>query len=87
MSDSILADGSVELFQRWQPGGAQGIDHQKFVVGEQYLFAIALSNGRWEIHAVVANSDPGFELPIGFSWSKVEWFIPCSEFDFPKVEK
>lgn len=96
MSDTndIHSDGSVELIQRWLPGGAQGNKYQLFEDGEQYLFAVRLSGDTWEFHSVVANSDlelgcdfrtPGGDSWCDWTWSDVEWFIPCRKLDLPFI--
>ena len=96
MDTDIHADGSVELIQRWLPGGAQGNTDQEFIDGDQYLFAVRLAGDSWEFHVVVAKCDHWdhegceFETPNGeawcdWSWSEVEWFVPCSDLDLPYV--
>lgn len=90
----IHSDGSVELQQRWQPGGAQGNSDQVFVDGDQYLFAIRLATDHWEYHIVIANCDSEsrlyWETPAGdawgaFDWTDVEWFVSCNDFDLPFI--
>lgn len=89
----IHADGSVELFQRWRPGGAQGNADQNFVDGDQYLFAVRLAGDSWEFHAVIAKCCPelGCDFatvqgdPWDWSWSEVEWFVPCADLDLPYI--
>lgn len=99
-SSDIHSDGTVELMQRWQPGGAQGNAEQLFEDGEAYLFAVRIAESsrhpaRWEIWTVIARGDS--ESPITFDtadgepwdawdWDSVEWFIPCSDIDLPYVE-
>lgn len=93
-STDIHDDGSVELFQRWQPGGAQGNKEQVFLDGDQYLFAVRLAGDTWDFHAVIAKCDPelgcDFDTTTGdswsdWSWSDVEWFIPCRDLDLPYI--
>ena len=89
----IHADGSVELCQRWRPGGAQGNEDQIFLDGDEYIFAVRLSTDSWELHSVSASVIPeeGVEFLtvdsgdawIAWDWSDVEWFIPADEFDLP----
>jgi len=90
----IRSDGSIELCQRWQPGGARGNEHQEFIDGDQYVFAVRLSDDTWDIHSVVARVDPetgaAFDNADGdtwgaWDWLDVEWFVPASEFDLPFV--
>ena len=42
-STDIHTDGSVELCNRFKPGGSQGKTHPCFKDGEQYLFAVRLA--------------------------------------------
>lgn len=88
----IMTDGTVELMQRWRPGGAQGAAPDHWTDGEQYVFAIRLSTDHWDFHVVTVACDP--ELGTDFrtndgeswdvwDWDSVEWFVPCSELDLP----
>lgn len=45
----VLDDGSVELVQRWMPGGSQGNMSQQFVSGDRYLMAVRLADETWDI--------------------------------------
>lgn len=94
MTQDIHEDGSVELCQRWRPGGAQGNTEQVFINGDSYVFAIRLASESWEFHTVSANCDP--EIGCTFDdengdpwnewyWSDVEWFVSCNEFDLPYI--
>lgn len=93
MSGDIHSDGSVELIQRWYPGGAQGNHDQDFVDGAKYLFAVrSESIGEWTFHHVVArgNDELGFEFDSvddslwwKWDWDDVDWFVPCHDLDFP----
>jgi len=92
----IHSDGSVELIQKWHPGGAQGNTDQVFLDGECYLFAVRLSDDSWDIHSVVAKCDPeqpgcSFDTTQGdywsdWTWAEVEWFLPCCDLDLPYVK-
>jgi hypothetical protein len=92
MSESVLSDGTVECFQRWQPGGAQGNLDQVFFDGDQYIFAVRMAGDFWEFHVVIARCDS--EIPVSFDdpqgdcwgdwdWTDVEWFIPANSIDLP----
>ena len=90
----IHADGTVELLQRWRPGGAQGNVDQRFTDGDQYIFAVRLAGDTWEFHSVVAKCDDvgcEFDTTSGdawtaWSWTDVEWFVPCVDLDLPYIE-
>ena len=86
------SDGSVELTQKWLPGGAQGHWQHELLDGEQYLLAIRLAGDVWEFHAVIAKCDPelgcSFDTTNGepwddWSWGDVEWFVPCVDLELP----
>lgn len=96
--DSVFNDGSVELCQRWQPGGAQG-NNPTLYDGDQFIFAVRVICDRyekrrefWEFHAVTARGDSEtplyFLLPNGdtwddWEWGDVEWFLPVKDIDLP----
>lgn len=91
-AEGIHEDGSVELLQRWYPGGARGNESQLFEDGEQYLFAIRLASDLWDFVTVTAQFDgehgcnfldhDGSQL-FDWDWSEVEWFAKCEDFDLP----
>jgi len=99
MNETKTATESVELSHCWRPGGAQGNKEQLFLDGDQYLFAVRLvgdTGDTWDFHTVIArcDSDLGchFETTSGdswseWSWSDVEWFIPCRDLDLPYISQ
>lgn len=92
-SDTIHADGSVELMQRWRPGGAKNADVSALSEDATYLMAILTADDEWEfVTAGVLFTPHGMELlgPTGrpvddWNWNDVEWFVPCDDVDLPRM--